>query len=517
MTNFKIFTFCFLAMSAQIVVSQDYCIAVRGNADRALAHYGALGRAIENFGVPSQMAGSSSASLAMLVVESAMINPATHHCYGRRCTEEERRMRVAFLVKSVPWLMEDFWDSQAGFHAKQAQAYAVKHKHSSNVWGQFQMFRHVREIFRSPLFKGVLNAEWFKVKHFWHHPQRHIRELFRGLEKLDDFEIWDQSVFVRPGLIHWGKVLQNLSSYMDFIAGYDMDESQKLKAQEAISFCAENSFGRHWYELSQKRLDEEHTCRDLWANLWEDWNQKSCPNHHSRLDDKVGDFLPSYVGVGFLPGYKQVRNFKKSFHRFKRGKPYLFDARFENLQVGYWGEESRLQKIMRNPMGFDDPKTKRFYSLGQSSWREAAVRSMSEPGLAQAMPLGRRGLTIGGWAEMEPVQVLRNAGCEKVLFLTREGAESPGAIAIAGVLGMTDTEKKDWFSLNQNSVMTKALELSDAVWCANWEKEYEYPKELYEDAWSSPIFFNGLLQPKDSRLISSEKPICGCVPFYKPS
>jgi hypothetical protein len=108
--------------------------------------------------------------------------------------------------------------------------------------------------------------------------------------------------------------------------------------------------------------------------------------------------------------------------------------------------------------------------------------------------------SAGGWSDLQPAAVLKAAGCQKIVYLTRKGGESLFAQGVANRLmslnrdisklsSQLDSQKKAISKLNDdgdvqadpNSVWSKlfnlanpkssvnfSLQKSDAILCTNW-------------------------------------------------
>ncbi|MGZ3745651.1 MAG: hypothetical protein ACXVBQ_17435, partial [Pseudobdellovibrionaceae bacterium] len=73
----------------------NYCAAIRGNGELMPAHWGAMSSLVEDQGLPSAMAGGSSASITMFLLESLSQNPLAK-------TNSEK----ALLIKSFQGYLE---------------------------------------------------------------------------------------------------------------------------------------------------------------------------------------------------------------------------------------------------------------------------------------------------------------------------------------------------------------------------------------------------------------------------
>jgi hypothetical protein len=136
--------------------------------------------------------------------------------------------------------------------------------------------------------------------------------------------------------------------------------------------------------------------------------------------------------------------------------------------------------------------------------------------------------SAGGWSDLHPVLVLKAAGCENVVYVTRRGGESLFGQGVAKrLLGFardwskisTSSEEAKkasaklnnngdplerntlWSKLynlaNPNSSFKRALRAADAVLCTSWDN-YEITQGIdgmINDAYTSPFYI-----PATSRL-----------------
>ncbi|RYZ69247.1 MAG: hypothetical protein EOP09_08020, partial [Proteobacteria bacterium] len=98
------FVLLFAAFSAH---AEPYCLALRGNGELIPAHWGALARTVETYGVPTKMSGGSSASISLFLLESAALNPSVQSENAR-----EQAVRAAYLMKSMQGFSEHFMASR---------------------------------------------------------------------------------------------------------------------------------------------------------------------------------------------------------------------------------------------------------------------------------------------------------------------------------------------------------------------------------------------------------------------
>ena len=80
-------------------------------------------------------------------------------------------------------------------------------------------------------------------------------------------------------------------------------------------------------------------------------------------------------------------------------------------------------------------------------------------------------ISVGGWPDLQPVQALRNLGCDEIVYVTRRG-NMIGSFAdqVATELGMNDADRTRLFALGTpESAFAGALSEADAVWCTDWD------------------------------------------------
>ena len=127
-------------------------------------------------------------------------------------------------------------------------------------------------------------------------------------------------------------------------------------------------------------------------------------------------------------------------------------------------------------------------------------------------------ITAGGWSDLAPTLVLENIGCERVVYVTREGDESSFATKIAKHLGMSEADWKKLYDLGDAaSSYNLSIEKADAVWCTNWNAFSDLQqREKALDAWGAPLetraSFEGVrtLSPYANVTDRTGKP--GCTP-----
>ncbi len=64
--------------------------------------------------------------------------------------------------------------------------------------------------------------------------------------------------------------------------------------------------------------------------------------------------------------------------------------------------------------------------------------------------------------------VLKDMGCDKVIYVQRQGAESQFAVEIAKQLGMSNEQAEQLYDLKKDFSFKRSFDNVDATWCTNW-------------------------------------------------
>ena len=205
------------------------------------------------------------------------------------------------------------------------------------------------------------------------------------------------------------------------------------------------------------------------------------------------------------------------------GKDFIINNP-EDIHFGYWGDVQDLANIA-SKLDTNDEKSRRFLALGAATWKQVLSLSPAEPGLSPIKKFTANGKTFfsaGGWSDLHPLGILKASGCEKIVYLTRQGGESLFAQGVAKRLlnldrdwSLLSTSNPDqaaanhklnnsgdpsadpkglWSKLynlaNPNSSINNSLSQAGAVLCTNWDA-FDVAKDLMglvEDSYRSPFW-----------------------------
>jgi hypothetical protein len=489
----------------------EFCAAIRGNGELVMAHFNSLAHLVEHYGLFDGLAGGSSGAISSFIYESILQNPALRDCAD--CNSDAVvALRASFLLKSLWGYLEVLGTSSdatalAGF-AKSVATVTAKLKRLS--WSQLDTIpseaeiktavKQFQAILASPDIKGLINPELVSRLESIASPSvkwYQLLEARAAVLTFGKFQAEDRHIFFRPALVSFEQLARDVGRVSNFYAGRGSFYDER-KAKAVLDECAPGSLDLGWKEIAAKKPN----CAASMVSLIRDYRTKlidatgSGVSYHdiadSRLADPVGKYanilvttmtLDPAASTTFREGLKSYQAGEKEFGAFG------FKV-FDGLKVGYWGQAEDLAKVMANPLGFDDLKTERIFSLGPASWETVLSRSPAEPGLSRLRDLPGGLVSAGGWSDLAPVLALKNVGCKKVVYITRRGEDSPFGRGIARNLGMTEAQDHALYDLdNPKSSLSRSIAQADAVWCTNWNA---YPVAtklagLDKDSYLSPL------------------------------
>jgi hypothetical protein len=460
------------------------CAAVRGNGESILTHFASLSRIVEHYGVVDGMAGGSSGSITTFTYESILKNPVMHRCGTKRCSAGADAARVALALKSVQGYANVVGDSEealsikglAGAAAKLQADYAAKGIGALSSAESVEAAKRLKEVLSVPEVRAIVNPEIFAMLADVPHLAFNVNEIKTSITQLGAFSVDDNRLFFRTGVLAWPALAQLFGRVGDFYAGYG--PSDKTAMSGWLDACAESTRDKPWSEAAHVALPSGGTCGSAFEALVKGYREKARSaegTYASRIDERAGDPkspLHKLVSTAVLER-DAITKYKAARARYVTGElatgSIPFDPAFADVNFGYWGSDADLAKVQENAERFDDLKTKKLTSLGNAPWREILAASPAEPGLSRFVELSDGRLSAGGWSDLAPALVLKNLGCEHVVYVTREGDESGFATKIAKNAGMSESDWKNLYDLsNEDSSYSRSVAAADGVWCTNW-------------------------------------------------
>ena len=514
------------AVQAETPIS--YCAAIRGNGDSMPAHWGALAETMETYGDPQGLAGGSSGSITTFLWESSELNPALGQSRGF-----ERGDQLALMFKSLEgvtyhiyekpeWKTFALWLSNAHMTPKALQALLAP-QNLEQVRAQLPLIKSALvELKRTGLFFGpavqTIVPRPSSATLLWNK----IQALQKTLAVFGKFDAKsDAQIFLRPGVVNFGQLALKLGALGDYLSLHNASDETKSIYSQFIATCTPGSKGLSWQQLVQARPD----CADLLNRSVDSYFAMYATDPSSRIYEKIGAHSRAIVSTSVVDGasaekYRAIaKTYQSSFDSTLGGE---FTLQEQDLHFGYWGRASDLNRIRSvygdgtKAFGGID-KVKRFMPLGEATWLQILSLSPAEPGLSSALEFSSVGLrqnliSFGGWSDLHPIQVLKAAGCEHVVYLQRRGGDalfSEGVVKrllnypspdwsqlndqlnnAGSATDLTSTWSKLFNVRNPKSNYAASIQEADAVLCSDWNA-FDSKKQftaLIEDSFQAPFF-----------------------------
>ncbi|MFO0676700.1 MAG: hypothetical protein U0169_09205 [Polyangiaceae bacterium] len=487
--------------------SPKVCAAVRGNGHYIMTHFGSLARVVEHYGVLEGLAGGSSGSITQFLYESMHMHPDLRKCETGACSEEEAAARMSLLLKSVMGyaevvggspearsilgLVTAFSEVRTKFDEQGIEALA-----SSDA---AKAAAEITKILGSDDIKALVNPEVFTMVTDTAHLEFNVKEVVASVKTITAFSAVENRIFFRTGVISFADLAEKMGRVADFYAGRATTDTAGMK--KFLDACAKNAVGKQWSAV--KELDGDGAkCGAMFTDLVTKFRAElpsKKGTYSPRVLDKVGDYAPvtKIVSTSVLTG-ASVGLYHDALKEYQQGKypegNVPFAPEFKDIKFGYWSSDAVLAKVAANKEGYKDAKTAKFEPLGDATWKEIIEASPAEPGLSNFVDLPDGKVSAGGWSDLAPVLVLKNAGCDQVVYVTREGDESTFASGIAKHLGMGETEFADVFDLDNASTESKtgsafalSIAKSEGVWCTNWNAFTDFQTvAMFENSYGGP-------------------------------
>lgn len=469
------------------------CVAMRGNGELIMAHMSSLARITEDVGLIDGGAGGSSASISLFLYESMIKNPEVWKCAGGNCDTLYYRKRISFLLKSMWGFLASVGESPQAKAVLQLGSFAASVKKLGilallDAKKVAEAHAALTKALSDPLIKGLLNPEILKMVNETNPALRsyYIRQIVTMIQSIESWSAEDKTLFFRPSLLSFDDLADKAGKFGNFYAGYT---PQAAQLGALMDRCAEASFGKTWFEL--KRTNEQ--CTDGFSDLANEYIQNFI-SKSQRVDEKVGATMPLLVPTSVL-SEKDSARFREGFEKYMKNDGFSeFEFKvFSDLKFGYWGMNSETKALLANKKAYRDEKTSRAVSLGETNWKMALAYSPAEPGLSRLKDLtGTKQVSAGGWSDLHPTLALKNIGCEKVVYITRQGEESSFAIGVARQLGMSSDVEKNLYDLNTTaSSFNLSIREADGVYCTNWNVfKATQAVELDTDAFRATLYSN---------------------------
>ncbi len=459
------------------------CAAIRGNGNLIMAHFGALARIVELFGLIDGGAGGSSASITLFIYESIYSNKLVRECGGQAaCSDEERAARTAFLLKSTLGYLQVLGNTAESVALKflfpiaralrQSDIEQLLKSDPEAARANINALLKSEDLFSHADLTSLVNQEFLAFLNGSADPHFRANEAYQAIAEFGDFKISDKRVLLRPGVLDFAMIATLVGYIGDFYAGL-VDTNTYEGMRGLLARCAVRTRGQDWLSIAQSACGGQF--HDLVAR-YRELRREHQGSQPLRIEQPIGKHLPLLPITAVITGKTAIAGIDAAQRAYlANATPTLstttnFNIDFaRNIHFGYWGPTPSLNRAAAFLRTQKDLKSQKFLPLGPGTWREAIQLSPAEPGLAAIQPL-RDMRSAAGWADLHPVQVLKGIGCGKVIYITRQGEESGFATGIASQLGMQAAQQRAMYALRKGSSFQNALDMADAIWCTNWNQ-----------------------------------------------
>lgn len=490
------------------------CAGIRGNGQNLFAHYGALARHIEEYGAITCAAGGSSGSITAFFLESIWASPDVHNCERQRCGKLARDARMALMLKSVVGLVDtglfnDVATISALVEGVQAGDIIALLNGPLPQEGVDALLRLLRDL--GPL----INPELIVLLENSPDPVFHATDIIEGLEKGLQFIVDDPKVFLRTSVINFDAFATLVGVYGSFYASYGPADRNGVSAW--LDACAEPGIGLTWEEIAELSGTVDRTCGETFSDLFNAYREAFAdlggPN---RADDPVGGFMPAFGVTGVLTG-DAITEWERARAAWIEADPIPFEPNFDDIGVGYWGQERELRRMERDlDRRYTDLNSEQFVPLGSATWREVLSSSPAEPGFSPGVPLSSGFVSVGGWADPLRVTPLEALGAKRTITINRLGGVGGFTESVTRLLNASDEQVIALYSTTDPaSSFYVGLSVATGVWCTDWDGQGGDPNLLFNDAYNSPLITDDqrFLRPRFGyENVGPNFSIGGCTP-----
>lgn len=476
--------------------SGSYCAAIRGNGEQLPAHWGAMASLVEDQGLPVAMAGGSSATITMFLIESLSQNPLLQ-------TNSEK----ALMIKSFQGYLEALSQTAEGtalqsiladksaFQAILASGAKIDEalKKPENSILLAKHLESLKVLMASQDLQDILNPDFVlyvqrtsllaknstpDIAPVLSYRSAQVSHALKNFGKFNSQT--DKTLFFRPGLVNFERLGLLFGKMANFYANYNNESPAGKKIEERLhqflSVCTPGSENLSWRELNEKRPE----CRQLFGSAVLMYQAASATSAQiqNRAEELVGSHIPTFATTSVLTG-EAVEQYAQLYVAYQTTSDVNFGDQFKvnqkDLHFGYWGPQAALEKVQNifetKPEFQIDPKTQKFLSLGATPWIQALAASPAEPGLSRIIALNRTQLSAGGWSDLHPTLILKAHGCEKIIYITRKGGESMFAQGIFKRLTNADGfEWSAWENLSPQARNQKNAQGNPADTRSTWSQ-----------------------------------------------
>ena len=438
------------------------------------AHFPAIARVVEILGPISAMAGASSGTWTMFVMDSIQNNPVVVDCPNDTCCgPEEQKARISFFLKSFEItpgafnLVDDFLsvietivtlDLAALLRSRDSDI--VEYAYNTLLSILQGAFTDNEPLINPDFTDFILNAN---------NPIAAAIDLVDSTISVLEFSTDDPKSFVRPGLLNFRRAAEILDRIASFYRG--LDPTKLSEMQSITDDCAERSVGLRWRDISSLSTDRG-TCGDRFKELFSDFQLARWNNSPSRLGEFIGETGKLKVVGGTTVLVDEAATAwaaAKTAYESDPGVALTFDVDYNDVRFGFFSTEAVMDTISAGMTEFTDLGAQKFLRLAPRTWADFLITSPAEPTLAQGVIVDE-GVSVGGFNAQVPAQILTALGCDKIVLINLPGGIGNFTVGLNSLLGASDATIARLFDLDDpTSSFATSLELQDGTVCADWD------------------------------------------------
>jgi hypothetical protein len=203
--------------------ARNVCVGIRGNGQLIFAHFAALSRIVEHYGLVAGVSGGSSGSITAFLLDSVHLNPALEICGERTCTASEQAARAAFLLKSLQGYVQVLAGTEEAVAlqqllpiAQQIQAEGIPALVDTDVEAARTA---LLELLSSDDLRGLINPELVELLETSDAPAFHVRDIVGALTSFGSFSTEDAKILLRPGVVDFEALAHKIGRIANFYAG----------------------------------------------------------------------------------------------------------------------------------------------------------------------------------------------------------------------------------------------------------------------------------------------------------
>jgi hypothetical protein len=337
------------------------CVAIRGNAQRVVAHFPMLAKIVQVLGPVSGAAAMSSGTVSMFLLDAMQSNPIVVECPGGGttvvcCGLDEQKARLSFLLKSFTGIKSGFFwaeDILSIVETFRIQNILGLLRSKSNAVAQ-DALTVLLSILQAAVTKdneSLINPEFIQSILTSANPIAAAIDLVSATFALQSIlgsgtaAADEPKLFVRPGLINFRRIAQITDLVACFYRGLHPVDLTAMRS--IVDDCAMRSVDlSSWAEIANLSTANGSSCGDRFDRLFRKFQLARGDNAPSMLQDPVGGNSMRLIGhASVLTGRAvQIWQDARAAYRTRPDAPIAFDVDFDDVKLGFFGQDHRVYR-----------------------------------------------------------------------------------------------------------------------------------------------------------------------------